>query len=266
MRKSAALLLVSITLLLLLAAYVAPHSYATQFRETPNARGVAPVPAGDGRAGPRPLLPDALRRPDLAVVRACRGPGFQRDGAPHRAGGRVSRQARRTARRGGGGCLPFAALAVCAARRARRTAAECGAVGRSAGHLRAARPVGLGRAGARHPGRREAPTGLGFHPVRARQRMLPAGASRRSTSCRICCRWPARSSWSRCRRSCWRKPISGCSGLGIPEPIPSLGGLLRELENLPGAVAHPWMFVPALLLFAVVSSFHLLVSADKYSV
>jgi ABC-type dipeptide/oligopeptide/nickel transport system permease subunit len=58
----------------------------------------------------------------------------------------------------------------------------------------------------------------------------------------------------------------GLLGLGIPEPIPSLGGLLRELENLPGAVAHPWMFVPALLLFAVVSSFHLLVSADKYYV
>jgi ABC-type dipeptide/oligopeptide/nickel transport system permease subunit len=58
----------------------------------------------------------------------------------------------------------------------------------------------------------------------------------------------------------------GLLGLGIPEPIPSLGGLLRELENLPGAVAHPWMFAPALLLFTVVGAFHLLVSADKYSV
>jgi ABC-type dipeptide/oligopeptide/nickel transport system permease subunit len=58
----------------------------------------------------------------------------------------------------------------------------------------------------------------------------------------------------------------GLLGLGIPEPLPSLGGLLRELENLPGAAAHPWMFVPAVLLFVVVGSFHLLVSADKYSV
>jgi ABC-type dipeptide/oligopeptide/nickel transport system permease subunit len=58
----------------------------------------------------------------------------------------------------------------------------------------------------------------------------------------------------------------GLLGLGIPEPIPSLGGLLRELENLPGAVAHPWMLAPALLLFTVVGAFHLLVSADKYSV
>jgi hypothetical protein len=42
--------------------------------------------------------------------------------------------------------------------------------------------------------------------------------------------------------------------------------LLRELENLPGAVARPWMFAPALLLFTVVSSFHLLISADKDSI
>lgn len=58
----------------------------------------------------------------------------------------------------------------------------------------------------------------------------------------------------------------GLLGLGIPEPVPSLGGMLRELENLPGAIARPWMFVPALLLFTVVTCFHLLVSADKYHV
>jgi ABC-type dipeptide/oligopeptide/nickel transport system permease subunit len=58
----------------------------------------------------------------------------------------------------------------------------------------------------------------------------------------------------------------GLLGLGIPEPIPSLGGLLRELENLSSAVAHPCMFVPALLLFTVVGCFHLLISADKYSI
>jgi peptide/nickel transport system permease protein len=37
MRKSAAIVLVSIMLLLLLAAFVAPHPYATQFRDTTNA-------------------------------------------------------------------------------------------------------------------------------------------------------------------------------------------------------------------------------------
>ena len=37
MRKSAAFLLVSISLLLLLAGFVAPHPYASQFRETTNA-------------------------------------------------------------------------------------------------------------------------------------------------------------------------------------------------------------------------------------
>lgn len=58
----------------------------------------------------------------------------------------------------------------------------------------------------------------------------------------------------------------GLLGLGIPEPFPSWGGMLQELENLPGAIAHPWMFAPALLLFTVITCFHLLVSADKYHV
>jgi peptide/nickel transport system permease protein len=58
----------------------------------------------------------------------------------------------------------------------------------------------------------------------------------------------------------------GLLGLGIPEPAPSWGGMLRELADLPGAVAHPWIFAPAILLFLVVSCCHLLVSADKQTV
>ena len=58
----------------------------------------------------------------------------------------------------------------------------------------------------------------------------------------------------------------GLLGLGIPEPAPSWGGMLRELENLPSAVAHPWILAPAILLFLVTGCCHLLVSADKASV
>jgi peptide/nickel transport system permease protein len=58
----------------------------------------------------------------------------------------------------------------------------------------------------------------------------------------------------------------GLLGLGVPEPLPSLGGMLRELENLPGVAQHPAMLAPALLLFAIVSGFQLLVSADEYHV
>lgn len=57
----------------------------------------------------------------------------------------------------------------------------------------------------------------------------------------------------------------GLLGLGVPEPVPSWGGMLRELEDLPGAVAHPWIFASAILLFLVVSCCHLLVSTEKQS-
>jgi peptide/nickel transport system permease protein len=58
----------------------------------------------------------------------------------------------------------------------------------------------------------------------------------------------------------------GLLGLGIPEPLPSWGGLLRELESLPAVAANPWSLAPAVLLVAVVGSFHLLISADEYHI
>lgn len=58
----------------------------------------------------------------------------------------------------------------------------------------------------------------------------------------------------------------GLLGLGVPEPLPSLGGMLRELENVSAIPAHPLVLAPAVLLFLVVSCFHLLVSADEYPV
>ena len=55
----------------------------------------------------------------------------------------------------------------------------------------------------------------------------------------------------------------GLLGLGIPEPMPSWGGLLRELESISTITAHPWALAPAVLLVLVVACFHLAVSADK---
>jgi ABC-type dipeptide/oligopeptide/nickel transport system permease subunit len=46
----------------------------------------------------------------------------------------------------------------------------------------------------------------------------------------------------------------GILGLGVAEPLPSWGGMLRELEGLS---AQPWQFVPLILLIATVSCFHL---------
>ncbi len=58
----------------------------------------------------------------------------------------------------------------------------------------------------------------------------------------------------------------GLLGLGVPEPLPSLGGMLRELEDVSGIAAHPLALVHALLLFTIVLCFQALVSADEYPV
>jgi peptide/nickel transport system permease protein len=52
----------------------------------------------------------------------------------------------------------------------------------------------------------------------------------------------------------------GILGLGVAEPMPSLGSLLKELEGLVSVGEEPWKFVPLILLVAVVTSFQLLLS------
>lgn len=49
----------------------------------------------------------------------------------------------------------------------------------------------------------------------------------------------------------------GVLGLGVGEPLPSWGGLLRELENYSALKSQPWLFVPFLLLVTVVTCFQL---------
>ena len=44
-------------------------------------------------------------------------------------------------------------------------------------------------------------------------------------------------------------------GLGVAEPLPSLGGLMRELENFSGLSAQPWRLAPLFVLIACVSAF-----------
>jgi peptide/nickel transport system permease protein len=45
-------------------------------------------------------------------------------------------------------------------------------------------------------------------------------------------------------------------GLGVAEPLPSWGSLLRELESFSVLSGKPWQFVPLVLLIATVSCFH----------
>jgi ABC-type dipeptide/oligopeptide/nickel transport system permease subunit len=55
----------------------------------------------------------------------------------------------------------------------------------------------------------------------------------------------------------------GILGLGVTEPLPSWGSLLRELENFSTLSTHPWQFVPLVLLILVVSSLHLVLQQEE---
>lgn len=52
----------------------------------------------------------------------------------------------------------------------------------------------------------------------------------------------------------------GILGLGVAEPMPSWGSLLKELEGLVSVGEEPWKFVPLILLVVVVTSFQLALS------
>jgi peptide/nickel transport system permease protein len=52
----------------------------------------------------------------------------------------------------------------------------------------------------------------------------------------------------------------GILGLGVAEPMPSWGSLLKELEGLISVGDEPWKIVPLILLVVVVMSFQLLLS------
>jgi ABC-type dipeptide/oligopeptide/nickel transport system permease subunit len=51
----------------------------------------------------------------------------------------------------------------------------------------------------------------------------------------------------------------GMLGLGVSEPLPSWGSLLREMESYT-SLSNRWQFAPLVLLLAVVSCFHLLMT------
>jgi peptide/nickel transport system permease protein len=55
----------------------------------------------------------------------------------------------------------------------------------------------------------------------------------------------------------------GILGLGVNEPLPSWGSLLRELENLSALSAQPWRLAPLVLLVILVGSFQLVLSERK---
>jgi peptide/nickel transport system permease protein len=57
----------------------------------------------------------------------------------------------------------------------------------------------------------------------------------------------------------------GLLGLGVAEPLPSLGNLLRELENYQQVRSSPWMLAPLVLLVLVVGCFQIILSKEELS-
>ena len=57
----------------------------------------------------------------------------------------------------------------------------------------------------------------------------------------------------------------GLLGLGVAEPMPSWGNLLRGLEGYSAAFSGPWVLAPVLLLFIVVSCLHLVFPGRDFS-
>jgi peptide/nickel transport system permease protein len=57
----------------------------------------------------------------------------------------------------------------------------------------------------------------------------------------------------------------GILGLGVAEPLPSWGSLLRELESFGAVSAAPRQFVPLLVLIVTVSCFHTAFEKEEHS-
>ncbi|HZQ67829.1 MAG TPA: ABC transporter permease [Terriglobales bacterium] len=55
----------------------------------------------------------------------------------------------------------------------------------------------------------------------------------------------------------------GVLGLGVSEPLPSWGSLLKDLGTFSGMPGSPWRFAPLILFIVVVSSFHFVLSTEE---
>ena len=56
----------------------------------------------------------------------------------------------------------------------------------------------------------------------------------------------------------------GLLGLGVAEPMPSWGSLLRELENISEVRSNPWMLAPVALLVVVITCLQLVVPRKDF--
>lgn len=57
----------------------------------------------------------------------------------------------------------------------------------------------------------------------------------------------------------------GLLGLGVSEPLPSWGAMLRDLESSSDVLKHPWILAPIALLLLVVCCFRALVRTEEHA-
>ena len=55
----------------------------------------------------------------------------------------------------------------------------------------------------------------------------------------------------------------GMLGLGVTEPMPSLGNMLTELRQYDRIPEAPWILAPAALLVLIVASLHVVMSEEQ---
>ena len=55
----------------------------------------------------------------------------------------------------------------------------------------------------------------------------------------------------------------GALGLGVSEPLPSLGGLVSELQDFVMLRQEPWRLAPLVVLIVVIGAFQVLLSKQE---
>ena len=251
------ILLVLLAALGALAPAIAPYSYDAQFRDAPDAPPGPRFRMGTDEIGRDRFIASDLRDPDFDASRA------RRRARVHRSGARDLRAVEVRAL-GADHHLPLAAVDFSVHNHARRTAAEYrpGSLGRA--HVWPDGRGGMGIARARIHGVHCDMKQSGWL-MQARAAGISRCASPEFTPGRTC-RSVALAQFRVLVPAYILSEASlGLLGLGVPDPLPSWGNLLRDLQHPDIVRSNPWVLAPLGLLMLVMLCLELLQSQREVS-